>query len=79
MFVWTVQATKGMLNAFGTKATNDAESGLPAATAKFTTQTPPVDAYFPHCNNDYFVFSAFGGIRTGSKLPVLTAYFPMLA
>ncbi len=24
------------------------------------------------------VFSACGGIRTGSKLPVLTAYFPVL-
>ena len=24
------------------------------------------------------VFSAYGGIRAGSKLPVLTAYFPML-
>ncbi len=27
----------------------------------------------------FFVFSACGGIRTGSKLPVLTAYFPVLA
>ena len=26
-----------------------------------------------------FVFSACGGISTGSKLPVLTAYFPVLA
>ena len=25
------------------------------------------------------VFSACGGIRTGIKVPVLTAYFPMLA
>ncbi len=24
-------------------------------------------------------FSAYGGIRTSSKLPVLTAYFPVLA
>ena len=27
----------------------------------------------------FFVFSACGGIRSGSKLPVLTAYFPVLA
>ncbi len=26
-----------------------------------------------------FAFSACGGIRAGSKLPVLTAYFPVLA
>ena len=26
-----------------------------------------------------FVFSAWGGTRTGSKLPLLTAYFPVLA
>ena len=25
------------------------------------------------------MFSACGGIRTGNKMPVLTAYFPMLA
>ncbi len=25
------------------------------------------------------VFSACGGIRTGSRMPVLTAYFPVLA
>ena len=27
----------------------------------------------------FFVFSACGGIRAGSKLPVLTAFFPVLA
>ncbi len=32
-----------------------------------------------HVNYIFIVFSACGGIRTGSKLPVLTAYFPVLA
>ncbi len=27
----------------------------------------------------FFVISACGGIRTGSNLPILTAYFPVLA
>ena len=27
----------------------------------------------------FFVFSACGGLHTGSKLPLLTAYFPVLA
>ena len=40
--------------------------------------------YSSQCNKKstvhlFFVFSAYGGLRTGSKLPVLTAYFPVLA
>ncbi len=35
-----------------------------------------VDSIGKHC---WFEFSACGGIHTGIRIPVLTAYFPVLA
>ncbi len=52
----------------------------PKAAPKLANMTKPdTSQMIPFKVKKFFVFSAFGGIRTGSKIPVLTAYLPVLA